>query len=133
MSPGGLRQAVTDVAQRIVRVELAIALTGAGVGAVLTASTAGAAELWWVALPVAAVTAVLGAAADRSQAGMWLLLGAGVLAILGIVWALATDAALVEAMPALILGLGLGSGLNRLLFGVLRPLPETRRRRESSA
>ncbi len=87
---------------------------------------------WWLAVAVALVSGGLIAAADRSQTGLWALVVAGILAMVAIVWIGFTASDLLFYMPRALLGLGVGMGLNRLVFGVIRPLPDLRRRRVSS-
>lgn len=84
---------------------------------------------WWIAAVVALVSGCLFAAADRSRMGLWALFVAGVTAMGVIVWMTTLDAPPVGGFTRLFLGLALGMGGNRFVFGVVRPVPEFRRRR----
>lgn len=83
---------------------------------------------WWYAAIVAIVAGGLLAAADRSRAGLWALIVAGVAAMGAIVWATVADALPVSGLAWLFLGLALGLAGNRIIFGVVRAVPEFRRR-----
>ena len=102
-----------------------IGATSVGLGA--TMAEAFAADRWLVAVAVAAVTAGAAAAADRSWAGLWAMFAVGVLGIGGVVWAVTADA--VGVIPMALLGMGAGVLLNRVAFGVVRPVPDVRRQR----
>ncbi|MFB6255791.1 MAG: hypothetical protein ABEH58_03530 [Haloplanus sp.] len=87
---------------------------------------------WWLVPPTALVTAALTAAADRRRLGLYLLYLAAIPLVLGVAWVAVTDGAPLGAFgafPPMILGLGLGTAANRLLFGVIRPVPALRRER----
>jgi len=77
--------------------------------------------------------ALLTAASDRSRAGFYALFGAGALAMLGIVWWVASGSDPLPMTPLVLYGLGIGFATNRLLFGVIRPVPERRRERERTS
>jgi hypothetical protein len=119
--------------RRIVRTDLGIACA-TFVTATLLSTTADALLPlgWWFVPLVALGWATLTAASDRSRAGLYALFGAGALATLGIVWWVANGADPRPAIPLLLYGLGLGAAANRLLFGVVRPVPALRRERERS-
>jgi hypothetical protein len=75
------------------------------------------------------------AAADRSTAEDWGLtagLLGSIVALWAVLWWLSPTGP-VGVFPPLLLGLGVGTAANRLLFGVVYPLPDARRRRESVA
>ncbi|MFD1633294.1 hypothetical protein ACOZ4L_08870 [Haloplanus ruber] len=76
---------------------------------------------------------LLTAAADRSRLGRYLLYSAAVLAVVGIVWWVATGSDPLPAIPLLLFGLAIGFAANRLLFGVIRPVPEVRRARQRNS
>jgi len=88
---------------------------------------------WWIAAVIALVSGGLFAAADRSRVGLWAVFVVGVAAIGGIVWMTTLDAHPVGAFTRLFLGLALGLGGNRFVFGVVRPVPDYRRRRQAGA
>jgi hypothetical protein len=95
--------------------------------------TATTAPTWWLVAPTALTAAVLTAVADRCLAGLYLLYVAAALGTLTILWVVVdgTIPAL-GVFPPVILGLGVGTAANRVLFGVFRPVPDARRRRERS-
>lgn len=116
---------------RIVRTELGIACATV-VTATLLSTTVGSllpAGLWFVP-PVALGWALLTAASDRSHAGLYALFGAGAGAMLGVVWWVVGGSDALPVLPLVLYGLAIGSATNRLLFGVVRPVPEFRRRRQ---
>jgi hypothetical protein len=86
---------------------------------------------WWLAAPTALVVAVLTAVADRSRSGLYLLYIAAALGTLGVLW-VAANGTILGVLPPTVLGLGVGTAANRLLFGVVRPVPAARRRRHRS-
>ncbi|WP_049937839.1 hypothetical protein [Haloplanus natans] len=120
-----------DIDGRIVRTELGIACATFVTASMLT-TVALPPTGWWPVPPVALGWGLLTAASDRSRAGLYLLYGAGVLAMAGVVWAVVTTESFVGAVPLVLYGLGVGSAANRLLFGVVRPVPTARRKRERS-
>lgn len=118
-----------DLDARIVRLELGIACATVVTASVLT-TVALPPTGWWPVPLVALGWGLLTAASDRSRAGLYLLYAAGALAMIGVVWAVAATESFVGVIPLLLYGLGVGSAANRLLFGVVRPVPTVRRRRE---
>ena len=119
--------------RRIVRTELGIACATVVTATLLsTAASAPASPRWWSIPPLALGWALLTALSDRYRVGFYALFGAGALAILGVVRWVAGGADPLPTMPLVLYGLGLGSAANRLLFGVIRPVPPLRRERERS-
>ena len=119
--------------RRIVRTELGIACATFVTATLLsTAASAPASTWWWSIPPLALGWALLTALSDRSHVGLYVLSGAAVLVTLGIVWWVANASDPLRIVPPVIYGLGLGSAANRLLFGVVRPVPPLRRERERS-
>ncbi|MFC4405750.1 hypothetical protein [Haloarchaeobius iranensis] len=119
------------VADAIVRRELLLSLVYVAVaGSVSTIgwSPRGLA----IGTVVAAVSFLLVAASDRSEAGKWALVGIGTLAIVALAVSTVTNSVPVGAIAPSMLGMAVGFGLNRVLFGVLSPVPEPRRRREAA-
>jgi hypothetical protein len=88
---------------------------------------------WWITGVVALVTFALLAAADRSRTGVWALVGAGVLAMAALVWMGATGALGTYPFGWFFLGVAVAMAANRFVFGVVRPVPEVRRRRMDSS
>ncbi|SEO94330.1 hypothetical protein SAMN04487948_108119 [Halogranum amylolyticum] len=84
---------------------------------------------WWIAGVVALVTFVLFTAADRSRVGLWALVAAGLLAMAAFVWMGATGTLGTYPFGWFFLGLTIAIAVNRFAFGVVRPVPEARRRR----
>lgn len=111
---------------KIVGLDMGMAALNIVLGIILGA-TAFAAEWWWVGVVVAVVTAVLYAAADRSRAGIWAMVAVFAAGMGALIW---TGTFSIGVMSLVILGLAAGMAVNRFLFGVVRPIPETRRRRE---
>ncbi len=90
---------------------------------------------WPLGLFAAAVGVALFAAVDRSTAGSYGLtagLSGGILALAAVLWWLVPGTP-GGVLPPLLFGLGVGTATNRLLFGVVYPLPEARRQRENVA
>ena len=118
----------------VVTRDLVIAVSNVTV-AVTIASTVGGLEMWPLGAVSFTFSTLLFAAADRSSVGNWTL--GAVLSAAVVVFALALwwffPGSLRTIVPPLLLGLGGGTAANRLLFGVVYPLPEARRRRENVA
>jgi len=124
---------MTDTAERkLVLQDLVLAASNLVIFLLLD-GTLSATGQWWIAAVVALVSGGLFAAADRSRVGLWALFVAGVAAIGGIVWMTTLDAPPVGGFTRLFLGLALGLGGNRFVFGVVRPVPDYRRRRQAGA
>ena len=120
-----------DLDGRIVRTELGVACATVVTATLLSTTTSALLPSgWWFVPLVALGWGLLTALSDRYRAGFYALFGAGALAILGIVWWVAAGADPLPTLPLVLYGLGLGSAANRLLFGVVRPVPEVRRRRQ---
>ncbi|ELZ05121.1 hypothetical protein [Natrialba aegyptia] len=117
-----------EPAKRVVTFDLMLALSNLVVCLLLGGVVAFEFDWWPVGVAAALVTGVLSAAADRGRAGQWLLSAVGILAIAVLVWLTITDALVLEAIPWLLLGLAAGIAVNRLYFGVVRPVPAFRRR-----
>ena len=132
-APSSTSDADDGLDRRIVRTELGVACA-TFVTATLLSTTADALlpTGWWVVPLVALGWALLTAASDRYRAGFYALFGAGCLAALGIVWLVASGSYPLPTIPLVLYGLGLGAAANRLLFGVVRPVPALRRERETS-
>lgn len=114
-------------AQSIVARDLVIAASNVTVAAT-TASVVDTRITWWVSV-------ALFAFADRSALENWSLgaaLASGVVLFTGAVWWFSSES-LVAVIPPIVLGLGVGTATNRVLFGIINPLPELRRRRENVA
>ncbi|WP_459194475.1 hypothetical protein [Halosimplex sp. J119] len=88
------------------------------------------ADQWWIGVAATALTAALMAASDRSRTGLWVLVGVGMLAMAGIVWSAASDGIPRAILPLGMIGLGAGTVLNRLVFGVVRSVPDARLARQ---
>jgi len=122
---------VADLDRRIVGFDLTIAASNVGVAGLL--SSAAVATAWWWLTPLAALgMALLTAAADRSQTGLWALFGVGILGIAAIVWAVTATESGLGFLPPALLGTGVGYAANRVLFGVVRSVPTVRRQREAA-
>jgi len=120
-----------DLDGRIVRTELGIAFATFVTATLLSTTTSALLPAgWWFVPPVALGWALLTAVSDRYRAGFYALFGAGALAIFGVVWWVASGSDALPMMPLVLYSIGVGSAANRLLFGVVRPVPEMRRRRQ---
>ena len=129
MVPASTPDADTD--GRIVRTELGVACATVVTATLLSTTTSALLPSgWWFVPLVALGWALLTALSDRYRAGLYALFGAGALAILGVVWLVASGSDPLPTIPLVLYGLGLGSAANRLLFGVVRPVPEVRRERQ---
>lgn len=116
----------------ILRQELGVALSNAVLGLILAAILGIAPNLWWVGLLAAVGTGVAAAISDRHPAG-GAATGAvlvGLVIVLVGLWLAGRPA--LGALPLVLVGTGLGFGVNRLVFGVVRPVPELRREREQA-
>ncbi|WP_324663471.1 hypothetical protein [Haloarcula sediminis] len=90
---------------------------------------------WSLGAVAAAVGVVVFAVVDRSTAGAYGLtagLSGSILAFAAVLWWLVPGPP-VAVFPPLLFGLGTGMASNRLVFGVVYPLPEARLRRENLA
>lgn len=112
--------------------ELVVALANVGLWTMFIGSLDAVPD-WAVVALSALVTGTLFAVSDRSRRGLWLLVAAGALAIGGVLLIAIVDFGGMAPFAASMLGMSLGVGLNRVLFGLVRPVPEVRRRRERSA
>jgi hypothetical protein len=78
------------------------------------------------------VTAALFAGADRSRLGLWIFGAVGALVIAGLIFVMAelattgTESWVFAVIPGGVVGLGVGWLLNRVVFGLVRPVPQTR-------
>ena len=113
--------------------DLFVALSSV-VTATMTASTADGPIAWWRGATTAVGSVALFGAVDRTHVGtvplVTMLTGVAVL-LLGVAWSLLGP--LFTVVPPLLFGFGVGTATNRLVFGVLYPLPEARRKRENIA
>ena len=129
--PDLIPSTASDLDSRIVRTDLGIACATVVTATLLSATASALLPVgWWFVPLVALGWALLTAASDRYRAGIYALFGVGALAMLGIVWWVANGSDPLPMVPLLLYGLGLGSAANRLLFGVIRPVPAFRRERE---
>jgi apolipoprotein N-acyltransferase len=114
--------------------DLFVALSSV-VTAALSASAVDPTSSWWAGTVAVVGSLGLFAAVDRSTVGTWILAGAltvAILAYVAVLWWL-VGGSLLALVPLVLFGLGVGSGVNRLLFGVVYSLPEQRRAREKAA
>lgn len=113
------------VRRRIVVLELALATGAVFTWGMLTLSVGVPTNGIAVGTIVAALTAALCAGADRSRHGLWLLGAVGALAVVALVL-IGTAPWAISALPITMLGLAVGWLLNRIVFGLVRPVPQTR-------
>jgi hypothetical protein len=116
--------------RRIVRTDLGVACATLVAAMLLTvAADALRPAGWWLVPAVALGWALLTAISDRHRAGLYALFAAAALAGVGVIWSAANGSDPLSTVPLVLYGLGLGAGANRLLFGVIRPVPDPRRSR----
>jgi len=113
------------VGRKIVRSELRMGFVAVSFGAMITLSMGIPTDGIVIGVGVALLTAALLAGADRSRLGLWIFGASGVLAIVGVVL-VGTEPWVVSLLPVSMLGMVVGWLLNRVLFGVVGPVPETR-------
>jgi CHASE2 domain-containing sensor protein len=124
---------VSDLNRTIVAQDVTVSLSSVVGGTMLGGTVVFAGGLWWVAPVAAAIAGGLAAWSDRSRVGLWALLLAGGFAMVGVVWAWATDAVPIGVVPVVLVGMGVGTALNRVVFGLVWAVPDLRQRREQSA
>jgi len=117
---------------RIARIDIGVACMTLVTATLLSTAASTTPSTWWSIPPLALGWALLTALSDRYRVGLYALFGAAVFAMLGVVWWVVNGSDPLPILPLLLYGLGLGSALNRLLFGVVRPVPASRRERERS-
>lgn len=113
------------VGRKIVRSELRMGFVAVSFRAMITLSMGIPTDGIVIGVGVALLTAALLAGADRSRLGLWIFGASGVLAIVGVVL-VGTEPWVVSLLPVSMLGMIVGWLLNRVLFGVVGPVPETR-------
>lgn len=114
----------------IVRRELGVALSNAAIGVLLAALVGMPPSLWWLGVLAAVVAFGFAALSDRRDVGLLpsaALAGAFVAVLIGL-WALGQP--LLGAVALVVIGTSVGFGANRVVFGVVEPVPERRRERE---
>jgi len=124
---------MNGLSQSIVRRDIGIAIGNVGVGVMMAGTVGFAVEQWWIGVVTLVVAGLLIASADRSRAGKWVLIAIGTVAIVALGWGMFRDTVPTGVLPLVLIGMGTGLALNRVLFGVLRPVPEVRQRREDAA
>ena len=118
----------------VVARDLVVAVSNVTV-AVTIASTIGGVRAWPLGVVMAVFSTLLFAAADRTSVGnrtLGVALTGAVVAFALVLW-WAVPGSLLTVVPPLLFGLGVGTAANRLLFGVVYPLPAARLRRENPA
>lgn len=121
-----------DVGQRIVRFDLVMACVMVANGFILGPALGFQSNDLVVGATVALITAALWAGADRSRFGLRVFVAIGGLVIAGLVAVMAglvttgAESWVFAVIPGGMVGLGVGWLLNRVLFGVVWSVPETR-------
>ncbi|WP_436929930.1 hypothetical protein [Halosimplex halobium] len=121
-----------DAARRVVLLELGMGLLWLGYGFGMT-GFAGLRSGWWLAVPAAAGTVALMYAEEHRVAdwdpyyrgGLAIALVVGFTAVVGAVGAL-TALSVVDAIAVAMTGIGAGLLPYRFVYGVVRPVPESR-------
>ncbi|QSG13620.1 hypothetical protein [Halapricum desulfuricans] len=111
----------------IVRRELGAGVTNAALGGLLALVVGIEASLWWVVPIVAVATAAVAGASDRGYNGDYLTAVVGGAIVLGLIWLWVTYRPVLSVLALVLVGTGIGFGANRLVFGVVVPVPESRR------
>jgi hypothetical protein len=114
-----------DVSYRIVGFELVLGSAAIFMWGMLTFSMGIPPNGVAVGAGVALLTAALLAGADRSRLGVWVLSAVGVFALIGVVL-VGTEPWVIPLLPVSVLGMSVGWLLNRVVFGLVRPVPQTR-------
>jgi hypothetical protein len=127
------RYGMTVETEDIIRQDVAVALANVTVGLMLTGAVGVDTGRWWIGVLVAVLTIGFVAAADRSRLGLWVLLSTAGLVLLLFVWGWSTGMVDSAVLPVVLIGIGSGACLNRILFGLVRPVPAVRKRREQSS
>jgi|AntDeeMetagen134_2_1112570.scaffolds.fasta_scaffold00787_14 hypothetical protein len=123
---------VESVEQRIVRFDLVMACVTVANGFVLASGLGLQPGNIVAGTAVALATTVLHVGADRSRLGLWMFVVVGVLVVAGLVFVMVelatagTESWVFGVIPGGMVGLGVGWLLNRVLFGVVGSVPETR-------
>lgn len=84
---------------------------------------------WPIAVVVGVTSGTIFLVADRTRHGLWLLIGSGLLFLWAFPVAIATDVLRGGVTPWIVLGIGSAFALNRVVFGLVRPVPVFRRER----
>lgn len=113
----------------ILRRDLGMGISNAAIGLVVALVGGIAAGLWWIGVLAATGTFLVAAADDRGQAGAILSAAVGGLFLVVLVGLWVAGGPVLGAVPLVLIGTGVGFGANRLLFGVVFPVPESRRER----
>ncbi|MEF8975847.1 MAG: hypothetical protein V5A21_06440 [Halapricum sp.] len=113
----------------LLRRDLGMGISNAAIGLVVAIVTGIAASLWWIGVLAATGTFLVAAADDRGQAGSVLPAAVGGLFLVVLVGLWVASGSVLGVVPVVLIGTGVGFGANRLLFGVVFPVPESRRQR----
>ncbi|QCC50741.1 hypothetical protein [Halapricum salinum] len=111
----------------IVRRELGASVSNALVGVLLALVVGIAPTLTWLVPVVAGFAFGVAAVTDRAPGGMGLSYSVIALAALLFAGLWLTGRPILGAIPLVLFGTALGFGGNRLVFGLLLPVPESRR------
>jgi hypothetical protein len=84
---------------------------------------------WPIAVLVAVTSGAIFLLADRDRRGLWLLIGCGLFFLWAFPIAVATDVLSGGTVPWIVLGIVSAFTLNRVVFGLVRPVPSFRRQR----
>lgn len=113
----------------ILRRDFGMGTSNAAIGLVVALVGGIAAGLWWIGVLAATGTFLVAAADDRGQVGSVLPAAVGGLFLVVLVGLWVAGGPVLGAVPLVLIGTGVGFGANRLLFGVVFPVPESRRER----
>lgn len=111
----------------VVRQELGAGAANAVLGVGLAFVVGVDVGLWWIVPIVAVATALVAAAADRGYDGERLTAVVGGAIVIAIAWLWVTYRPVLSVLALVLVGTGIGFASNRFVFGVIQPIPETRR------
>jgi DNA-binding transcriptional LysR family regulator len=121
-----------DAARRVVLLEGGMGALWIGLG-VLNVGVDGLREAWWVALAAAVATVTVAYTDEHDSLGWsdWRRYAAAVVGVVAVAVAvgavaLATDLVVLTVVSAALAGMGAGLLPYRLVYGVVRPVPESR-------
>ncbi|QLH81500.1 hypothetical protein [Halosimplex pelagicum] len=121
-----------DTARRVVLLEVGMGAIWIALG-VLNVGVAGLREAWWVALAAAVTTVAVTYTDEHDLLGWsdWRRYAAAIVAVVAIavavgVVAIATDLVVLTVVSGGLAGMGAGLLGYRFVYGVVRPVPESR-------
>lgn len=115
--------------QSVLARDIGFSLVFTAVGLVLALDLKTGSSLWAAAVATAAIFMVVNFLSDREEVSWKVSYAAGIVFVFVSTSAYFLDSIPLGLLPAMIIGLAAGVGLNRVVFGVIRPMPQAYRRR----